>query len=206
MDANQNMPGYELNDELVRLCLATARREPERKAAWVNSMCLIEVNRPPRSNLFNKWNWPVIVAVSVMRMMQMAVNQIIHVVAVRNGGVAAVGTVDVLSVMAFRSQRAFVRVGIADGNGVFIHMVTVRMMQMAIMNIIHVPVMHDGDMPAIFAVDVGMVRVSFAGMGFAHRFWWLVWLFMFVPPISFRINHRSAWAATNVSASNLHEL
>lgn len=157
-------------------------------------------------NLFRQLQRPVVVAVSIVRMMQMAINQIIHVVAVRNGGVAAVGTVNVLPVVAVRSQRAFVGVDVADRNGMFIHVVAVRMMQMPVVEIIHVPVVHDGEMPAIFAVDVGMARVSFAGMGFAHRFWSLVWLFMFMPPISLRINHRSEWAATNVFASNLHEL
>ena len=142
-----------------------------------------------RGELFHHLQRPVVVAVSVMRMMQSAINQIIHVIAVRNGGVAAVGTVNVLPVMAFRAQRAFVRIDVADGYGVFIHMVAVRMVQMAVVEIIHVPVVHDGDMPAIFAVDMGMVRVSFAGMGFVHRFWFLVWLFMFVPPLSIRLNY-----------------
>jgi len=35
------MPAYELKDELARLCLSTARREPERKLAWVNSVCIL---------------------------------------------------------------------------------------------------------------------------------------------------------------------
>ncbi|MGA3268083.1 MAG: TonB family protein [Verrucomicrobiota bacterium] len=39
MEANR-VPAYELKDELARMCLATARREPERKLAWVNSVCL----------------------------------------------------------------------------------------------------------------------------------------------------------------------
>ena len=112
--------------------------------------------------LFRHLQRPVVVAVSVMRMMQPAINQIIHVVAVRNGGVAAVGAVNVLPVVAFRSQRAFVRVGVADGNNVFINVVAVRMVQMAVVEIIHVPVVHDGDMPAIFAVDMGMIGVSCA--------------------------------------------
>jgi protein TonB len=34
-------PGYELKDELARQCLSTARREPERKLAWLNSVCLM---------------------------------------------------------------------------------------------------------------------------------------------------------------------
>jgi TonB family protein len=41
MDANRTSSGYELKNELARLCLSTARREPERKLAWVNSVCLL---------------------------------------------------------------------------------------------------------------------------------------------------------------------
>lgn len=41
MEANRTSPGYELKDELARLCLTTARREPERKLAWVNSVCIL---------------------------------------------------------------------------------------------------------------------------------------------------------------------
>jgi TonB family protein len=41
MEANRTSPGYELKDELARMCLATGRREPERKLAWVNSVCLL---------------------------------------------------------------------------------------------------------------------------------------------------------------------
>ncbi|MGA9453670.1 MAG: TonB family protein [Verrucomicrobiia bacterium] len=40
-DANRTLPGYELKDELARLCLSTARREPERKLAWMNSICIL---------------------------------------------------------------------------------------------------------------------------------------------------------------------
>jgi TonB family protein len=41
METNPTSPAYELNDDLARLCLATAHREPERKLAWVNSVCLM---------------------------------------------------------------------------------------------------------------------------------------------------------------------
>ena len=159
-----------------------------------------------RGELFHHLQRPVVVAMSVVRMMQFAINQIIHVVAVRNARVAAVGTVNVLPVMAFRSQRAFVRVDVADGNGVFIHVVAVRMMQMPVVEIIHVPFVHDGEMPAIFAVDMGMVRVSFAGLGFVHRFCSLVWFFTFVPSLSARLNYGGGGLARNISANNLHDL
>jgi len=36
-----NQTGYELKDELARLSLSTAQREPERKLAWVNSICTL---------------------------------------------------------------------------------------------------------------------------------------------------------------------
>jgi len=35
------MPAYELKDELARLCLSARRREPDRKLAWVNSICIL---------------------------------------------------------------------------------------------------------------------------------------------------------------------
>jgi len=41
MDANRTSPGYALKDELARLCLPTTSREPERKLAWVNSVCIL---------------------------------------------------------------------------------------------------------------------------------------------------------------------
>jgi len=121
-------------------------------------------NRLISSCSFYNLQRPMIVAMSIVRMVQMAVHQIIQVVAVRNGGVAAVGSVNMFPVVAFSSQRAFVGVGVTDRNDVFIHMVAVRMVQMAVVQIIHVPLVHDGDVPAILAVEMGVVRVSFARM------------------------------------------
>jgi len=157
-----------------------------------------------RRKLFYNLKRPVVVAMVAVRMMKMSVNQIVHVIAMRNGRVAAIGTMNVLPVVAFRAQRAFVRVGVADGNSVFIHMVAVRMVQMPVVEIIHVPVVHDGDMPAIFAVDVGMVRMSFARMRFVHRFCFLVWSFILCR--HFNLTTAAAGVATNVSANNLHNL
>jgi hypothetical protein len=117
-----------------------------------------------REKLANHLKRPVIVTVSVVWMMQSAINQIINVIAVRNGCVAAVGAMNVLLVVAFRTERAFVGIRGTDGDGVFVHVVAVRMMQMAVMKIIHVPIVHDGDVSAIFAMDMRMIGVRFAGM------------------------------------------
>src|SRR5215469_700074 len=39
-DANR-MPARELKDELARLCLPAANRDPNRKLAWMNSVCIL---------------------------------------------------------------------------------------------------------------------------------------------------------------------
>src|SRR5258708_20183265 len=39
-DANR-MPARELKDELARLCLPGAGRDPNRKLAWINSICIL---------------------------------------------------------------------------------------------------------------------------------------------------------------------
>jgi periplasmic protein TonB len=41
MDANQKKSGYELKDDLARLCLPAANRDPDRKLAWMNSICAV---------------------------------------------------------------------------------------------------------------------------------------------------------------------
>jgi len=41
MDANRTAPAYELKDELARLCLPQANRDPDLKLAWVNSVCIL---------------------------------------------------------------------------------------------------------------------------------------------------------------------
>ncbi len=34
-------PAYVLRDDLARLCLPAAQRDPDRQLAWVNSICLL---------------------------------------------------------------------------------------------------------------------------------------------------------------------
>src|SRR5271166_3142574 len=40
-EANRMNPRYELRDDLARLCLPAAQRDPDRMLAWVNSICLL---------------------------------------------------------------------------------------------------------------------------------------------------------------------
>ena len=114
--------------------------------------------------LFHHLKRPVVVAMAVVRMMQVSINEIINMITMRNGCMAAVGAMNVLLVVAFRAKRAFVGICGTDRDDVFVHVVAMRMMQMAVVKIIQMPVMHDGDMPAIFAVDMRMIGVSSARM------------------------------------------
>ncbi len=41
MDASEKYSGYQLKGELARYCLPGARRDPNRKLAWVNSICIM---------------------------------------------------------------------------------------------------------------------------------------------------------------------
>jgi protein TonB len=41
MESNQTTRRYELSDELARLSLPAAQRDPNRKLAWINSICVL---------------------------------------------------------------------------------------------------------------------------------------------------------------------
>ena len=41
LDANRTQPGYELESELTRVSVHAADRDPNRKLAWVNSICIL---------------------------------------------------------------------------------------------------------------------------------------------------------------------
>jgi TonB family protein len=41
LDTNRTLSGYELKDELARLCLPSANRDANLKLAWVNSVCIL---------------------------------------------------------------------------------------------------------------------------------------------------------------------
>jgi hypothetical protein len=122
------------------------------------------MNRPRFADLFHHLKRPVVVTVIAMRMMQVSINQIVQMIAMWNGCVATVGAMNVLPVVAFRAKCAFVRIDVTHRDDVFVHVVAMRMMKMAVVKIIHMSGVHDGDVTAIFAVDMRMIGVSFARM------------------------------------------
>ena len=135
-------------------------------------------SNPMHPNLFNNLQRPVIVAMIAVRMMKVAVHEVVNMVAMRNGGMPAIGAVNVLRRMFVGriSRRAFVGVGRIDADSVFIHVVAMRMMKMASLKVIHMPFMPDGDAAVSWCVDVRRIRVDCTRL-FAHIF---TFLFLFL--------------------------
>ncbi len=97
-----------------------------------------------------------------VRMMQMACNQIVRMAAMRNGGMPAVWPVNVFCVMPGRGMIAAFGIGTAHFNDVFIHMVAVRMMQVAAVQVIRVPLMFNRHVTAARPVFVLVIFVFVA--------------------------------------------
>lgn len=106
----------------------------------------------------------MVVTMVAMGMMKASLNQIIHMVAVWDDLMPAIWPVDVFRLMSFRPVCAFVRILRINGNHVLVHMVAMGMMQMTVVQIIHMAVMLNGSVPAIRTMNVGMMGVSCARM------------------------------------------
>jgi hypothetical protein len=91
-------------------------------------------------------------------MVKMAIHQVINMVAMRHGFVAAVSTVSVGLLMgcAVVVRRAFLRIRRGHLNLMIIHMIAVSVMQVAIVKIIGVAVVFHGDVPAVWAMHVAV--------------------------------------------------
>jgi hypothetical protein len=95
-----------------------------------------------------------------MGMMQPAVYEIVDMVAMRHRFVSAVWTVHVRA-MDFR--RALHGICGVDRDGVLIHVILMRMMEMAIVQIVHMIAMANRSVSAVRAMVVSVVRVVFLG-------------------------------------------
>jgi hypothetical protein len=98
----------------------------------------------------------MVIAVIAMWMMQVAVHQIVDVIAMRNRFVSATRAVHVIwrVAAAVMGGRASVRVFCAYLKSVLVDMIAMRMVQMAIMQVVDVVAMPDGRVPAARAVLV----------------------------------------------------
>ena len=105
----------------------------------------------------------MIVTVAVVRMVQVTIYKIVDMIAMRDRFVAATRAMDVSSIMSGAAMvgRAAIWVVVAHLNAMFVHVICVRMVKMAIVEIIHVVAMPNGDVAAIrsmYVVVVGMMR------------------------------------------------
>lgn len=106
----------------------------------------------------------MVVAMSTARAVQVAIDEIVNMIAMRNSGVSAVGTVFVSTVVSIALMLwcACNRVGCTLRQFALVYVVAVHMMEVAIVNIVNVIFVFDGYMAAITAVLVVVAIVCFA--------------------------------------------
>lgn len=103
----------------------------------------------------------VIVAVVAVRVMEMPLDQIVDVVAMRNRLMAALGAVLVLAGVPATAMLwgAGARIAGAHGDDVLVDVIAMHMVQMPVVQVVDMGVMLNRGVPATGAVFVGMVRV-----------------------------------------------
>ncbi len=104
----------------------------------------------------------VVVAVTIVLMVQVAVDQVVNVVAVRDRFMSTAGAVDVVGCVAaaHMSTRTGCRIVRVHRQYVFFHdAFGCRMMQMPIMQIINVVTMNDCRVPTTLSMYMGMIGV-----------------------------------------------
>jgi hypothetical protein len=111
----------------------------------------------------------VIVAVAPVRVMQMAIDDVVGVIAVGDRVVAAVSAVlmSVVVLTAVVRRRARGRVRAADGEGVLVDVIAVDVMKMAVVKEVMMAIVLDRLVAAARAVGVGVlvVRLVFGAHG-----------------------------------------
>ena len=128
---------------ILKMKQGFARRQtPAHPVVALSQLCLCFLNRP------------VIIAVIAVRVMQVTIYEIIDVIAMRHRGVAAVRAVLVRLLVPLASvlRRAVGRIGRADFERVFLDLVSLHVMQVAIVQVIDMAFVHDARVAAAWAV------------------------------------------------------
>jgi hypothetical protein len=107
----------------------------------------------------------VIVAVIAMRMMQPAVHDIIHVIAMRDGFVPAIWAV---LVCATGFRRAALGIFGTDRDDMLVDVILVHVVKMTIVKIVHMAIVPDCCVAAVRTVLMGMIGMMF--LGASHDF------------------------------------
>ncbi|MGH9548929.1 MAG: hypothetical protein ACRD3W_06115 [Terriglobales bacterium] len=104
----------------------------------------------------------MIVAVVTVRMMQLALYEVINMVAMRDGFVSAVWTV-VMRTTDFR--RAAHGICSAHSDHMFVDVIPMHMVKMAVVKIVYMTIMANRGVSAVWAVLMGMVGMVVLGAG-----------------------------------------
>jgi hypothetical protein len=104
----------------------------------------------------------VIVTVPVVGVVKVPIDEIVDVVAVRDGVVPAARTVDmgVRVSVATVPWRAAVGVRCVDRDRALVDMIAVHRVEMTVVQVVGMPVVLDGTMPAVRAVNVSVAGVN----------------------------------------------
>lgn len=104
----------------------------------------------------------VIVAVGAVRVMQAPLDQVVHVIAMRDRFVATARTMNMAGFVAGSGRGATIGICSADLDHMLIDVIAMGMMEMPIVQIVHVPIVLYGCMPTAGAVLMIVMRMNFA--------------------------------------------
>ena len=109
----------------------------------------------------------MIVTVRSVWMVQVPLHQIVHVVSMRHGLMPAVGPMDVIGLVcpAVVVRCTSILVCFARLQLMFVNVVSVNMVQMAVVEIIGMAIVLDGRVATIGAMDMGMPFMFSTGFG-----------------------------------------
>jgi hypothetical protein len=110
----------------------------------------------------------MIVAVRTMGKVQVSADHIVHMISMWNGLVATVRAMPMASLMPFAAMRGGAGRGILAGDRecMLVDVVTVEMVQVAVVQVVGMAVMRDRLVAAACRVTVGMIVMNRVG---AHR-------------------------------------
>lgn len=147
--------GQAENRDIHRVLLPTAQNN----AARANILAAESKYRA----LLDDFNCPMIVAVVAVRKVEMSINEIIGVIAMRYSFMTTVCTVRVVRIVAVADVAvgADVKVGLANGDDMLINVSLMKAVQMTVVQVIDMALMLNGGVTAVGAMLVGVILVNY---------------------------------------------
>lgn len=101
------------------------------------------------------------IAVAVMGVVQVTIDQIVDVVAVGHCRVTAAGTMNVICIVtgAGVGRGAGRRVDLIDAENMLVDVGVMGMVQMAVVKVVDVAVVNNRDVTAVWTVNVGVIKM-----------------------------------------------